>query len=160
MSPRLLASLQPCQASGLFWNYLSIGLDAEAAYGFHTLRETHGWAASSRALNQVGSGRGRFEGRQAAWLAAWGWVPGVPRCLLGLPAWPAHETPFGAACGTTFGLLMVLRVDTVVPPLYRRHGTRGTPAPLGGSAALRWAVPACSPALICVVCVCRCLVPA
>jgi hypothetical protein len=97
MSPRLLIAPQPCQASGLFWNYLSIGLDAEAAYGFHTLRETHGWAASSRALNQVGSGRGCSVGRQAAW----GWVPGVPWCLLGLPAWPAHQTPFGAACGTT-----------------------------------------------------------
>ncbi|EFN52167.1 hypothetical protein CHLNCDRAFT_139349 [Chlorella variabilis] len=43
----------PRQVGGLFWNYLSVGLDAEAAYGFHTMRETHSWAASSRVLNQA-----------------------------------------------------------------------------------------------------------
>jgi len=37
----------------MFWNYFSLGLDAEAAYGFHTLRETHSWAASTRLANQA-----------------------------------------------------------------------------------------------------------
>ena len=67
--PRTLP-LQPRQVGGLFWNYLSVGLDAEAAYGFHTMRETHSWAASSRVLNQVGAltlgcapPQGRFLGR-------------------------------------------------------------------------------------------------
>ena len=49
-------ALQPCQVGGRFWNYLSVGMDAEAAYGFHTLRESHSWAASSRLLNQVRAG--------------------------------------------------------------------------------------------------------
>ncbi len=40
------------QVKGLFWNYFSIGLDAEAAYGFHSLREKRPWAAPSRMINQ------------------------------------------------------------------------------------------------------------
>jgi diacylglycerol kinase (ATP) len=39
--------------SGCFWNYFSVGLDAEAAYGFHRLREEKPWAASSRLANQA-----------------------------------------------------------------------------------------------------------
>ena len=42
------------QVSGCFWNYFSVGLDAEAAYGFHRLREASPWAASTRLANQVG----------------------------------------------------------------------------------------------------------
>lgn len=38
---------------GMFWNYFSVGLDAQAAYGFHALREAHGWAASTRLANQA-----------------------------------------------------------------------------------------------------------
>jgi diacylglycerol kinase (ATP) len=36
-----------------FWNYFSIGLDAESAYKFHLLRENHPKFASSRLLNQA-----------------------------------------------------------------------------------------------------------
>lgn len=38
---------------GKFWNYFSIGLDAEAAFGFHSLRENKPWLASRRFLNQA-----------------------------------------------------------------------------------------------------------
>lgn len=38
---------------GMFWNYFSVGLDAQAAYGFHALREAHSWAASTRLANQA-----------------------------------------------------------------------------------------------------------
>lgn len=40
------------QVTGLFWNYFSVGLDAQAAYGFHSLREKRPWAAPSRLINQ------------------------------------------------------------------------------------------------------------
>lgn len=36
-----------------FWNYFSVGLDAEAAYGFHSLREKHPSLAKSRLMNQA-----------------------------------------------------------------------------------------------------------
>ena len=36
-----------------FWNYFSVGLDAEAAYDFHHLREMHPHLASGRAVNQA-----------------------------------------------------------------------------------------------------------
>ena len=38
---------------GLFYNYFSVGLDAQAAYGFHHLRESKPWAAPSRLINQA-----------------------------------------------------------------------------------------------------------
>ncbi|KAK9817059.1 hypothetical protein WJX72_008941 [[Myrmecia] bisecta] len=41
------------EVEGLFWNYFSIGLDAQSAYGFHHLRETRPWAAPSRLANQA-----------------------------------------------------------------------------------------------------------
>ena len=41
------------QVQGKFWNYFSLGLDAEAAYNFHHLREEKPWAASSRLANQA-----------------------------------------------------------------------------------------------------------
>ena len=41
------------QVGGLFWNYFSCGMDAKAAYGFHSLREKRPWAASGRAVNQA-----------------------------------------------------------------------------------------------------------
>jgi diacylglycerol kinase (ATP) len=41
------------RATANFWNYFSIGLDAEAAYGFHALREHHPHLASARLLNQA-----------------------------------------------------------------------------------------------------------
>jgi diacylglycerol kinase (ATP) len=37
---------------GMFWNYLSVGADAQAAYQFHRLREKSPHLASSRLLNQ------------------------------------------------------------------------------------------------------------
>ncbi|KAL4424008.1 hypothetical protein ABPG75_001309 [Micractinium tetrahymenae] len=48
-----IAADEPRVARGQFWNYLSLGLDAEAAYGFHSLREAHAWAASNRLANQA-----------------------------------------------------------------------------------------------------------
>ena len=39
--------------SGLFWNYFSIGADAAATHGFHSLRESRPWAAPARAINQL-----------------------------------------------------------------------------------------------------------
>jgi len=39
--------------SGLFWNYFSIGADAAATHGFHSLRESKPWAAPARAINQL-----------------------------------------------------------------------------------------------------------
>jgi len=41
------------QVKGLFWNYISIGIDAKAAYNFHSLREARPWAASGRLVNQA-----------------------------------------------------------------------------------------------------------
>ena len=41
------------QVKGLFWNYFSLGLDAEAAYGFHHLREEKPYLASTRLINQA-----------------------------------------------------------------------------------------------------------
>lgn len=37
---------------GLFWNYFSVGADAQAAYNFHHLRDTHPALASNRVANQ------------------------------------------------------------------------------------------------------------
>jgi len=38
--------------TGCAWNYLSIGMDAQSAYGFHHLREAHPALASGRLINQ------------------------------------------------------------------------------------------------------------
>jgi diacylglycerol kinase (ATP) len=46
-------SSNPNLACANFWNYYSIGLDAEAAYEFHHLRETHPRLASGRVVNQA-----------------------------------------------------------------------------------------------------------
>ena len=40
-------------ATGRFWNYFSLGPDAAAAFGFHSLRERRPWAAPGRAANRV-----------------------------------------------------------------------------------------------------------
>jgi len=37
---------------GLFWNYFSVGADAQAAYNFHHLRDNHPHLASNRVANQ------------------------------------------------------------------------------------------------------------
>jgi len=69
-------SLQPVeqpthgyQVSGCFWNYMSVGIDAAAAHGFHSLRERRPWAARGRLINQ-------------AWYSyygfATGWMFGAP----------------------------------------------------------------------------------
>ncbi|KAL6765054.1 ATP-NAD kinase-like domain-containing protein [Haematococcus lacustris] len=39
-------------AEGMFWNYLSVGLDAKAAHGFHSLRERKPYLALGRLTNQ------------------------------------------------------------------------------------------------------------
>ena len=137
---------QPGQASGMFWNYLSVGLDAEvgervpawqaavppndargvlccaalcspkraclapprptlpspplpphslpplpakAAYGFHTMREAHGWAASNRLFNQAwyswySCSSGWFCGAQVR-------APG--RCVAQRGRWRRHRPP-------------------------------------------------------------------
>ena len=41
------------KATGRFWNYFSIGLDAKAAYRFHSLRENHPHLTASRLGNQA-----------------------------------------------------------------------------------------------------------
>ena len=81
---------------GLFWNYLSLGLDAEAAYGFHRMREAHSWAASTRLLNQAwysyfSCTSGWFCGAQVGGRAV-GWVGGRESGWVGgrlgaAPAW-------------------------------------------------------------------------
>ena len=43
----------PRQANAKFWNYFSVGLDAQAAYGFHHLRENHPRLAAGRVSNQM-----------------------------------------------------------------------------------------------------------
>eukprot|EP00897_Mesotaenium_endlicherianum_P002026 jgi/Mesen1/1851/ME000143S00899 len=50
---------------GRFWNYLSLGMDAQIAYGFHHLREKKPWLARGRFANQMiyggyGCGQGWF----------------------------------------------------------------------------------------------------
>lgn len=40
-------------SQGLFWNYLSVGLDAYSAYGFHRVREGHPALARARLTNQL-----------------------------------------------------------------------------------------------------------
>lgn len=37
---------------GMFWNYFSVGADAQAAYNFHHLRDNHPALASNRVANQ------------------------------------------------------------------------------------------------------------
>lgn len=41
------------QVEGRFWNYMSVGVDAEAAYRFHHLREKRPWATRGRLSNQA-----------------------------------------------------------------------------------------------------------
>ena len=36
----------------MFWNYFSVGLDAKAAWGFHSLREARPGCTNSRPANQ------------------------------------------------------------------------------------------------------------
>jgi len=38
--------------NGCSWNYISLGMDAQSAYGFHHLREDHPRFASGRMINQ------------------------------------------------------------------------------------------------------------
>ncbi|KAG1663214.1 hypothetical protein FOA52_011307 [Chlamydomonas sp. UWO 241] len=51
--PYSLAPETDVRSSGMFWNYMSIGLDAKAAHGFHEMREKRPWLASGRMLNQA-----------------------------------------------------------------------------------------------------------
>ena len=83
----------PCsQMAGMFWNYFSVGMDAKAAYGFHSLREKRPWAASGRAMNQAWYGyyslaSGWFCAapplRNKATLQVWGCPAGGSPCLGG-----------------------------------------------------------------------------
>lgn len=59
----------PRTANASFWNYFSVGLDAEAAYGFHSLREAHPRLAASRLTNQAWYG---------FFSCATGWFCGAP----------------------------------------------------------------------------------
>lgn len=74
-------------SQGMFWNYFSVGLDAKAAWSFHSLREEKPALASSRAANQFWysafsctSGGGACvdkkgsQGRQERWLSPKGEV--------------------------------------------------------------------------------------
>ncbi len=71
-SPNKFASvpcIRPSTLQGQFWNYFSVGLDAKAAWGFHSLREERPGCTSSRAANQFwysafscSSGEGDREG--------------------------------------------------------------------------------------------------
>ena len=47
-----VVSEQGSHVTGCAWNYLSIGMDAQSAYGFHHLREDHPKLASGRLVNQ------------------------------------------------------------------------------------------------------------
>ncbi|GAX75477.1 hypothetical protein CEUSTIGMA_g2920.t1 [Chlamydomonas eustigma] len=47
------ASAEATMASGMFWNYFSVGLDAQAAHGFHSLREKKPWLTAGRLTNQA-----------------------------------------------------------------------------------------------------------
>lgn len=40
-------------AEGLFWNYMSVGLDAKSAFGFHSLRDRSPWLTAGRLTNQL-----------------------------------------------------------------------------------------------------------
>ena len=51
--PHAVSVQGPTSATSKFWNYFSIGLDAETAYNFHTLRETHPSCTNSRLINQA-----------------------------------------------------------------------------------------------------------
>eukprot|EP01025_Chloroclados_australasicus_P017201 TRINITY_DN18754_c0_g2_i3.p1 TRINITY_DN18754_c0_g2~~TRINITY_DN18754_c0_g2_i3.p1 ORF type:complete len:348 (+),score=50.19 TRINITY_DN18754_c0_g2_i3:49-1092(+) len=43
---------EPGVQVGYSWNYVSVGMDAYAAYGFHHVRETKPWLAANRLMNQ------------------------------------------------------------------------------------------------------------
>ncbi|WIA32111.1 hypothetical protein OEZ86_002962 [Tetradesmus obliquus] len=46
------SSSAPVVMQGMFWNYFSIGADAQAAYNFHHLRDQHPMLAPNRVANQ------------------------------------------------------------------------------------------------------------
>ncbi|KAF6254714.1 diacylglycerol kinase accessory domain-containing protein [Scenedesmus sp. NREL 46B-D3] len=46
------SSSVPVVMQGMFWNYFSIGADAQAAYNFHHLRDQHPMLAPNRVANQ------------------------------------------------------------------------------------------------------------
>eukprot|EP00210_Caulerpa_lentillifera_P000787 g762.t1 len=51
-------------AAGCAWNYISFGMDAQSAYGFHHLRENHPALAFGRLINQFWYS---FYGLQSGW---------------------------------------------------------------------------------------------
>lgn len=67
------SSSAPVVMQGMFWNYFSIGADAQAAYNFHHLRDQHPMLAPNRVANQfwysafscTSGGRGAPSGWQA-----------------------------------------------------------------------------------------------
>lgn len=64
--------------SGMSWNYVSIGMDAQSAYGFHHLREDHPAFASGRMINQFwysfyGLKSGAYGYTLLFWILVLGW---------------------------------------------------------------------------------------
>eukprot|EP00879_Flechtneria_rotunda_P015160 GHRR01015845.1.p2 GENE.GHRR01015845.1~~GHRR01015845.1.p2 ORF type:complete len:174 (-),score=49.54 GHRR01015845.1:590-1111(-) len=50
--PGCAGEAQQVLMEGTFYNYFSVGADAQAAYNFHHLRDTHPMLASNRVANQ------------------------------------------------------------------------------------------------------------
>ncbi|MEW5309996.1 MAG: hypothetical protein WDW38_001832 [Sanguina aurantia] len=51
-APSVASEDASCALQGMFWNYLSVGLDAKAAHNFHKLREHKPYLTINRATNQ------------------------------------------------------------------------------------------------------------
>ena len=80
-TPQPPAGRAASSATSTFWNYLSIGLDAQTAYSFHSLRERHPACTSSRLINQAWYG---------VFTCGTGWFCGG-QALVGTPRTPPSD---------------------------------------------------------------------